>query len=256
MKNIQNKLIVLLLIAFAFPHLGSSQGILTKELSYEVNRIYPPISITKETLNEAHTLIDLNVNYPSSWIREYISVEILTSYKGTIRKAMSKNDTLNQEQKDIMNMADVGMSISVKVRYIPENTLKHNDAKEINFTFLVDPESDAKYPGGQQQLKQYLKAYAIDKIPDTTFRNYDLAAIKFTINEEGQIVDAHVFLPFKDKKIDELLLGAILDMPDWKPAEYSNGTKVKQEFVLTVGNHENCDINLLKIRRDGPAKKG
>lgn len=221
-----------------------------------MNRIYPPVSITKEKLNEAQTLIDLNVNYPTSWVKEYISVEILTNYKGTIREAVSKNDTLGQEQKDIMNMADVASDISVKVRYIPENTLKHNDAKEINFTFTVDPESEAKYPGGQQQLKQYLKASAIDKIPDTTFRNYDLAAIKFTINEEGQIVDAHVFLPFKDKITDKLLLGAIRDMPDWKPAEYSNGTKVKQEFVLTVGNHENCDIHLLNIRRDKPPKEG
>ncbi len=261
MKNIQNKLIVLLFIALAFPHPGSSQDSLTNELSYEVNRVYPHISITKEKLNEAHTLIDLNneandlnLYYKSSWIREYISVEILTSYKGKIRKAVSKNDTLSQEQKDIMNMADVGTDISVKVQYIPENTLTHNDIKEIDFSFTVDPESEAKYPGGQQQLKQYLKEKAIDKIPDGSFKNYDLTAIKFTINEEGKIIDAHVFeseyQTYKNEKIDKLLLETIRNMPCWKPAEYSNGIKVKQEFVLTVGNMENCVIPLLNIRRD------
>ena len=261
MKNIQNKLIVLLCIALALPYLGSSQDNLANELRYEVNRIYPFISITKEKLNEAHTLTDLhdeanNLNhyYNSSWIREYISVEILTSYKGGIRKVVSKNDTLSQEQKDIMNIADVSTDISVKVQYIPENTLTHNDIKELDFTFTVLPESEAKYPGGQQQLKQYLKENAIDKIPGGSFKNYDLTSIKFTINEEGQIIDAHVFesvfQPYKDEKIDGLLLEAIRNMPCWEPAEYANGVKVKQELVLTVGNMESCVIHLLNIQRD------
>lgn len=250
MNIIRNKLIALLFIALAFPHLCASQEGFTDELRFEVNRIYPYISITKEQLNEAHTLIDLNMRYQSSWIREYISVEIFASYKGSIRKAMSKNDTLSQEQKDIMNMADVGTGLSIKVQYMPENTLMHNDTKEITFTFTVNPESDAKYSGGQQQLKKYLKDNAIDKIPNDSFKEYDLAAVKFTIDEEGQIIDAHVFGTSKDEKIDELLLETICNMPDWKPAEYSNGTKVKQEFVLTVGNMENCMIPLLNIRHD------
>jgi len=254
MKNIQNKLITFICIAFAFFHLGFSQGDLTIEPEYEVNRIYPPLSITKEKLSDAYTLVDLNKYYKSSWIREYISVEVFTSYKGKTRTAMSKNGILSQEQKDIMNKADVGTEIAVKVRYIPENTLKHNDAKEIDFTFTVEPESEAKYPGGQQQLRQYLKEKAIDKIPDGSFKEWDLTAVKFTISEEGEIVNAHIFDSIyrasKNEKLDELLLEAIYNMPDWKPAEYANGLKVKQEFVLTVGNMESCLVNLLNIRRN------
>ncbi len=257
MKNIQNKLIVFLSIALAFPHLGSSQDSLTNELSYEVNRIYPYISITKEKLIDANTINDfknetnnLNLDYKPSWVREYISVEILTSYKGAIRKAVSKNDTLTKEQKDIMNMADVGTDISVNIQYIPENNLTQNDPKELNFTFTVNPDSEAKYSGGQQKLKQYLEEKAIDKIADGSFKDYDLAAVKFTIGEEGEITDAHVFESSKDEKIDKLLLDAIRNMPCWKPAEYSNGIKVKQEFVLTVGSMENCMIYLLNIPRD------
>ncbi len=261
MKNIHNKLIVLLFIALAFPYLGSSQDSFNDELQYEVNRINLPISIKKERLNEANTITDLNnetndlnLYYKSSWVREYISVEVLTSYKGGLRKAVSKSDAFSQEQKDIMNMADVGTGISIKIQYIPENTLTHNDIKELDFTFTVLPESEAKYPGGQQQLKQYLKENAIDKIPDGSFKNYDLTSIKFTINEEGQISDAHVFSSVyqtsKNEKIDKLLLETIRNMPCWEPAEYANGVKVKQEFALTVGNMESCVINLLNIRRD------
>ncbi len=217
MKNIQNKLIVLLFISLAFPYPGSSQGNSTNELKYEVNRVYPYLSITKETLNEAQTLADLNTRYKSSWVREYLSVEILASYKGKIRKGGSKNDTLSQEQKEIINMADAGTDISVNIRYLPENTLKHNDTKENNFTFTLDPEKEAKYPGGQQQLQQYLKDNAIDIIPVDSFNGYDLTAIKFTIDEDGQIIDAHVFEPVlqtsKNEKTDDLLLEIIRKMP-------------------------------------------
>ena len=260
MINIQHNLIALLFIALAFPHLGFSQDSSSNEPRCEVNRIYPFISISKEKLNEVNTLSDLhdeanNLNhyYKSSWIREFISVEVLTSYKGGIRKAVSKNETLSQEQKDNMKMADVGTGISVKIQYLPENTLSHNDMKEINFSFTVDPESEATFYGGQQQLEEYLKDNAIDKIPDGHFEGYDLAVVKFTISEEGEIMDAHIFgneyRKSKDEKIDELLLEAICNMPNWKPAEYANGVKVKQEFALTVGSMESCVIPLLNFRK-------
>lgn len=252
----KNNFVTLTLLLLVFLPLGFSQENLTNELEYEVNRIYPYISITKKNLNKAHTINDfkneinnLNLEYKASWVREYISVEILTSCKGRIKKAVSKTDILSQEQKDIMNMADVGTDISVTIQYIPENTLTHNEIKKINFTLTVNPEKEAKYPGGAQQLKQYLKEKAIDKIRDTSFEGYDLAAVKFSINEEGQITDPHVFWSSKDKKIDELLLETICNMPNWKPAEYANGTKAKQEFVFTVGNMENCNINLLNIHK-------
>lgn len=147
-------------------------------------------------------------------------------------------------------MADAGTNIAVKVRYIPENTLKHNDIKELDFSFTVDPENEAQYVGGQEQLQQYLKLTAIDKIPLTRFEKSTLAAVKFTLDEEGNVIDAHVFQSSKDAETDALLLAAIRNMPSWKPAEYANGLKVKQDFVLTVGNMESCVMNLLEIRQD------
>lgn len=252
MKNIYPTLIVLLFIAL--PYLCSSQSSSANTLPYEVHAAYPYISITREKLNEARTLTELNANYKSSWVRTYVSVEILTRYQGRIKKAMSKNDVLTQEQKDIMKMADAGTDISIQVHYIPENTLKHNEVQKMDFTFTVIPESEATYPGGQRQLMQYLKEKAIDKIPEGSFKDYDLTAVKFTVNEAGAIINAHVFQSvyqaFKNEQIDQLLLDAIRNMPKWKPAAHANGTKVKQEFVLTVGNMESCVVPLLSIRRD------
>jgi hypothetical protein len=254
MKNILNKLFLILFSGLAFPHFASGQDSSAFELKYEVKRIYPPVSVTNETLKEAQTLIDLNRIYPSSWVREYVSVEIGTINNGKAKNALSKNDTLSEEQKTLMNTADVGTGISVRAKYIPDNNLKNNDIKEIKFTLAVDPDSEASYPGGEQQLKQYLKVNAMDKIADSIFRKYNLTAIKFTIDEEGQVSYAHVSETSNDEITDDLLLDAIRNMPAWKPAEYANGHKTEQEFVLLVGDMESCAINQFRINRDGPAK--
>jgi hypothetical protein len=243
-------LIIMLLTTLAFPYPGSSQGPVTDDLLFGVHKVYPPVSVTLEKLNEAKTILDLNEKYKSSWVREYISVEIQTIKNGKTKKAVSKSDVLTQEQKDLMKMADLDKAISVKVLYMPDNTLKHNDIQEIVFSVLVTPAHDAQYVGGTQQLNKYLKEKAIHKIPSGSFQNFDLAAVKFTISEQGQIVDAHIFLNAKDEKTDALLLDAICSMPGWKPASYADGTPVKQEFVLTVGSMKNCQIYTLNIGHD------
>lgn len=250
MINLRITLLLLLFSALAFPNSGTSQDGLPDTPEYGVYRIYPSVSITKEKLREAHTIAEVNKYFKSEWIREYISVEILASHSGVMGSALGKNDTLSHEQKDVIDMADLGTDIAVMVRYMPENTLKHNDVKEFNFTFTIDPENDATFSGGQEELRQYLKGNAIDKIPDGSFTGLDFAAVTFTINEKGQVIDAHLFDTSEDEKIDDLLLETICNMPSWMAAEYSDGTHVRQEFVLTVGNMKNCMSNLLNIRQD------
>ena len=249
MNNFQIKLISLFFTALLFSNFGFSQDTVNFDLTYQVNKVYPPISITRTQLKEAQTLLDLNRHFKPSWIRTYISTEIMASEQGNKRKVVSKNDTLRQAQKDLMTRADVGTDIAVKVQYIPENTLKNKEPKEINFTFTIDPEREAQYVGGAQHLQAYLKENIMDKVTAISFKQYNLTAVKFTIDEDGQIVDTHVVESSKDEKIDELLVETICKMPSWKPAAYANGMKVKQDFVLTVGDMTSCVVNLLNIRR-------
>ncbi len=249
MKKVHFKLVLLLSTLLTLPYFAISQDEPTFELSYEVHRVYPSLSITRTQLNDACTLLDLNQYYKPSWVKEYISVEILTSHEGKITKAVSEDDTLSQIQKEVMAVADAGTDITVKIRYIPNNNLKYNEEKEMDFKFTVEPENEAAYSGGQQRLTQYIKENATSKISDDVFNIYQLTAVKFTIDEEGQVVDAHVFESSKDEQTDELLLEAVRNMPNWKPATYANGMKVKQEFVLTAGDHRSCVINLLNVRR-------
>lgn len=249
MKNFQNRLFVIFLIAISFSFLGYSQDNTTKELTFDVERTYTPLSISKAKLDNANTLEDLNRHYETSWVKEYISVQILTIHNGETKKAMSKSDILTEEQKELMAIADVNTEITVNVQYLPDNILEDKDIKKNDFSFLVYPESEATYLDGKEQLKLYLKEKAIDKIPEGIFINYGMAAIKFTVNEDGEINNVHIFESSKDEKVDKLLVHTIENMPCWKPAEYANGVKVKQEFALIVGNMENCMINLLNINK-------
>lgn len=249
-RCMKNRSIPLIIAVLFFSTLGFSQEAGSSTLSYEVNKVNPYLSVAREELRAATTLVDLNHRYKPSWVKEYVSVELSATCRGQLRKVVSKNDLLTPAQKAVLNTADAGTEISVKVLYLPQNTLAHNDVKELEFTFTVNPESDARFVGGQQQLMQYLKENAIDKIPAGSFKGYDLAAVKFTITEEGEITNAHIFESSKHKDIDALLLAVISKMPCWEPATYVDGTKVKQEFALTVGNMENCMVNLLNIRQN------
>ncbi len=250
MNYILNKFIAILFIAFATIGSTAAQEIsLEKDLHFEVNRISPGISITKAQMNDANTLLDLNRHYKPSWVKEYLSVEISANHGGKLKKAFNKSDYLTEEQKQLMKGADSGSNIKVMIRYMPKNSLPHNDIAEEDFTFTIDPKNDANYKGGQSNLLQYVKTNAIDKIPNGTFTGYALAGIKFTVELNGEIVNAHIWESSKNEEIDTLLLQSICNMPNWKPAEYEDGTKAAQEFVLTVGNMENCMVHLLNIKK-------
>lgn len=245
-------LVLPILLLLGLTYTGIAQNDFPIEVEYEVNKVYPPLSIGKAELQEVQTLLDLNKHYKTSWIREYLSVEVVTIQDGKLQKAVGKHELFNAEQKKLLTSADVHEQIVVNVQYIPENTLKHNEPKDLSFAVSINPEKEAAFPGGQAELLRYLKLNAIDKIPEGTFKGYALTAIQFTVDEEGRIIDAQTFWPSEDEEVDKLLLETICNMPNWKPAEYANGRKVKQDLALTVGNMESCTVNMINIGK-GPA---
>ena len=242
LKKNQILLTVLLSIGCAFNSFAQN------DLKFEVNRVLPSISIQENKLAEVNTLTDLDKRYPASWVKEYISVEISAYKNGAKITASGSSDVLNQEQKELIRLADRSNEIAVVVMYLPENSLKDNTAKQYDFKVTVTPGKNAGYAEGAEALIQYLHKNSIANIDAGSFTGYDLTAIKFTITEQGHIAGIQVVLPSKDAKVDEMLVTAISKMPNWKPAEFSNGLKVKQDFVLTIGNMENCMVNLLNIR--------
>jgi len=215
------------------------------DLPFQVNINHPPLSISQDQLHNAISLSDLNRMFRPNWIREYLSVEISTIQNDKIVNVLGENDKLNQEQKDFLKSLNFPARITVSLEYIPENNLKENPPRKESFSFSIHPTTSASYIGGNEKLINYLNTTAVSKIDNSIFKEYDLAVVTFTINEEGQVVDASVFQSSEDEHTDNLLYEAVCNMSDWTPAQHDSGKKVRQEFALTVGNHESCVINLL-----------
>ena len=253
--SLQSKWMILFLIFICVPF-GKAQESTTAVPMHEVNIIHPPFSITKAQLSEANSIFDLNKYNKASWVKEYKGSIITTANQGKINSAAGDDGTLTEEQKRNIQNADAGTGINVILKYIPDNSLQFNDVKEINFTFNIVPDHEASYVGGLDKMNEYLLENAIQRIPNGSYAGYDISAIKFSIDEQGDIVDAYIFEnayhSSKNPKVDALLLEAICNMPKWKPASYADGTKVKQNFAFTVGNHESCSINFLAVRNLPP----
>ena len=238
----------LLSILITFDLYGQDDN--SNDIYFEVNRVCPAFSITKQKIVDADSLINLNPHYKPDWVRSYISVEITTINNKVNNITSGDSDKLTKKQKSYMESADPGSDISIVIKYIPENDLKINEPKITNFTLIVDPDNEAEFVGGSHSLKTYIKDFAISKIPEGTFTNNDFSTVKFTVDEDGHIVDAHVFWPSDKEHVDAIMLEAVCNMPAWNPASYDNGHKVKQEFALIVGNMNSCVLPLLNFKKN------
>jgi TonB family protein len=178
-------------------------------------------------------------------IIDYVSVEILATCNSKVLTSQSTSDKLTPEQKNILNAADLGSDISIKIKFKYKNQAKDSLGSskiiEGKLAVTVVPETEAEFPGGFKQITEYLMKNVINKITEaSTSEKIRQAIVKFTVNEEGQVVDAKILRTSTDPKIDDLLLNAINKMPKWVPAKNSKGIKVKQEFSIPFGSDSGC----------------
>ena len=230
------KISILTSLFLLFSLTGFSQN-----MSFEVHGKYTR-PIHKETLSNATTLSDMMPHYPAAWIDSYSSVEVSTVNNGIPMSAPGDNEILNEYQKDLLRKADLGSDVVINIIYKTDNSATREPLSAIiHYDVTVVPEFEAEYLTGSNEMKEYLKVNAIDKIRAATIKDFTQAIVSFTVNEDGKIADAVVSKSSGDTATDKLLLKAINKMPKWKPAETVDGTKVKQAFVFSVnGNTNGC----------------
>ena len=149
---------------------------------------------------------------------------------------MSVNETLSPEQKDLLATADLGTDVILEVAYRYKNSaIDQIDVRNMLVTQTVVPEMEAQYIGGKEQLKEYLKKNAIDKISEADTKAMKPVLVRFTIDENGEVINTEMHMSSEIDKVDKLMLKTIQKMPKWKPAQTSNGTLVKQDFEFSVG---------------------
>jgi len=145
MRNILTSLFLIAATTLLTAQSATRPNLADNGLSYSLNSVMVPLSISKATLEEAKSIMDINGNFNPDWVKEYISVEIVTSHEGLSKKSTSTDATLTPDQKSQLLQSDVATEITVNVNYMPNNNLSKNDPKEMNFSFLVNPEIKAAF---------------------------------------------------------------------------------------------------------------
>jgi len=202
---------------------------------------------------QGYDIFPLGYNYLSpqehnyNKIIDYLSVNITSTHEGKTRTAHSNNDQLSPEQKRILATADLNTDISIKVRFKYKDLV--NDASgpepkiiEGNVSVTVVPETEAQFPGGYAELRNQLTKSVMSRLPSggasESMYSDKIArsVVKFTINEEGRVVDASISTTSTDSFLDILLVDAVYHLPKWKPAKNAKGQTVKQQFNFSMGS--------------------
>ena len=141
----------------------------SQTVPFGIYQVYPPLSLTKDQLNSLSSIPELNRFYKPSWIKEYISTAIKASVNGTMKISLGESEMLTEDQIDLIKSADTGSEISVDINYIPENNLKVNEARDIHFSFTIEPEVDARYPIEEEGLMDFIQFEGLYHISADSF---------------------------------------------------------------------------------------
>jgi len=223
------KLVLWLLLSITFLS-GFAQ-----DLVYEVRGKYLR-TVTKDVLEHSNLLSDIIVGYPINWVKDYVSVDLLTEKDGKTEIAKGENQVLNTEQKSILNKADLESEVHINVRYKSINSVTERKVdNEMVVKMTVVPDIQAEFEGGYENLKKYLKDNLIDRITENTPPEFQKGKVVFKIDPNGKLVDAEILESSGDTNMDNFLLEVFRNMPKWKPAQYATGEKVKQRFEFSMG---------------------
>ncbi|MEY3413073.1 MAG: hypothetical protein RIQ70_1763 [Bacteroidota bacterium] len=208
---------------------------IAQDLAYEVRGKYLR-TVTKDVLEHSNLLSDIIAGYPVNWVKEYVSVEVLTEKDGKTEIAKGENQVLNKEQKSILNKADLESEVHINVRYISINSVtERKENNEMVVKMTVVPDIQAEFEGGYENLKKYLKDNLIDRIIENTPPEFQKGKVVFKIDPNGKLVDAEILESSGDTNMDNFLLEVFRNMPNWKPAQNATGEKVKQRFEFSMG---------------------
>jgi hypothetical protein len=195
--------------------------------------------ITQNLLEDVNTLSDINSGYPSSWINNYQSVELIVSQDGKEKSYLSNDENLSPEQKTALVTANIWSTLSFNILYFPENEFTLTP-KQINFKYTIVPEVEASYPAGYEALDRYFVEKEFDKIATNLLTAEQQIVLRFTVDAQGN--PGNVVLDGKSENIelDKKLIRAIEEMKRWKPALDSKGNPITQDFVISIGMMVGC----------------
>lgn len=203
--------------------------------------------LTARRVNEAGPQGE-GYQYPQQKYMELVDVvytEITATANGKTLTAQSNSEKLSAEQKTLLASATPGADITVKLRFMYKDKRKDAYGKrdyaiEGSTKLTLLPQVEAQFPGGWEELSAYFADRVIYKLPEVSLKErVERAIVKFTVTEDGKVVDARLERSSGDEAVDQLLMQALYSMPQWQPAVNAKGVRIKQEVLIPFG-FEGC----------------
>jgi len=197
-------------------------------------RFFRPI--TREKLSKAKSISDLIENYPSTWIKDYNSVQISTTENGEEIITSGPNETLTKDQKQLFKTAS---NLNIIVNYQKKNHDEKIQNRQMEVSLVVTPKKQAEYKGGYDKMITYLRENSINQIIAKNLGYLPKLSIDFVINSTGKTESVDLNKSSGNDDIDGLLIKLVQNMPEWNPAINEKGENVQQKFTLDIGE-DNC----------------
>ena len=221
-------LIILILSAAQWAYSQSQNDF---DLSCDIHHVIKPLSISHEVAQTANQIKDIYPHFKPEWIKAYDKVTLSRKVNGNDISAVGENQILTEQQQNIISNIDEGHPITLNISYSPRNTLPFDELKNLKVTFEVRPIKNASFPIGANSMNEFIENNILSKVSKSDFRAHHLTAIQFTIDQSGNLLNAYIKESSGNKKIDDLLMESLCNMPVWAPATYKSGKTVNQDFV-------------------------
>lgn len=197
-------------------------------------------SIHKSQLDTAKHLLDINPAYPSSWIKEHVSVKISATCNNQPCSEEGVEASLTAAQRVLLKKTDYGSRLSVDISYHPSHPVYPKEIKQIFFSYTITPEVSAASHVGKSGLNQYISNSIIAQLPSSLISSLQLASFTFIVDENGDVENPNIQRSTQVDIIDQQVLNALKNMPPWLPAKNQEGKNVKQLFTLSIGHQIGC----------------
>jgi TonB family protein len=149
-----------------------------------------------------------------------VIIPILRNYNNFLEEALNTIQFQSYQPKEIIVIG---------------NIYNNRKIKEMEFLVTAVPNQEAEYPGGNKKITEYFTKNVINKISENgIIDSSNPATVTYTINEDGKAADAKLSKTSSNTLLNKLLLEAVTKMPNWKPAKNNKGTKVKEEFKISI----------------------
>ena len=229
------------LLIFIGSLIGPLSAQYTNDLAFEVRLDgNTQRQIPESTLNSANTLTDLYERFPADWVEKYLSVDITVTCNGEILEASGTSHELNEEQKQIIQLAEYGSELKMDVKYIADNNLKNKIPRQVDYTFAIIPAQQASFDEKEEELEKYLEEYTVKEIKKANAQIKEWTTVYFSVDEKGDVIDVEFLKSSNDQKADQIIKNALSNMPKWVPATTKKGKAVRQDFKFYIGNLNLC----------------